>query len=235
MNLSFFKSFQPILKPLSKVVHKHRLEVFFISVAFLLTMISLIIFIIPTNIVNQKEEIVALPQTLNKPSIYVDIGGAVIKPDVYEVTSGARIKQAVVLAGGLAENAHLEYFARNFNLARILTDQEKIYVPSVEEINNGIITESPQTLNYAQPASVNQTQQSSNETTSNVASAIEQSTLININSASVEELDTLPGIGAVTSQKIIQNRPYSSIEDLLNKKVVKKNVYEQIKGLIIIN
>ncbi|MBI2012688.1 ComEA family DNA-binding protein [Candidatus Curtissbacteria bacterium] len=56
--------------------------------------------------------------------------------------------------------------------------------------------------------------------------------LININTASEKELDTLPGIGPVTAQKIIASRPYSDSGELLSKKVVSGSVYEKIKGLI---
>ena len=58
------------------------------------------------------------------------------------------------------------------------------------------------------------------------------SQLVNINVASESELDKLPGIGPVTAQKIISSRPYSSLEDLLTKKVVSQSTYEKIKDLI---
>lgn len=52
---------------------------------------------------------------------------------------------------------------------------------------------------------------------------------ININQASESELDALPGIGPVTAQKIISNRPYQSVEDLLNKKAVGASEFAKIK------
>lgn len=58
---------------------------------------------------------------------------------------------------------------------------------------------------------------------------------INVNTASLEQLDELPGIGKSTAQNIIQNRPYDTIEELVTKKAVKKNIYERIKDLIDIN
>ena len=48
----------------------------------------------------------------------------------------------------------------------------------------------------------------------------------------MDQLDTLPGVGKVTAGKIIQNRPYASIDDLLNKKIVGKSVFEKIKDLV---
>lgn len=59
--------------------------------------------------------------------------------------------------------------------------------------------------------------------------------LININSASEQELDTLPGIGPVTAQKIIGARPYNSINELLDKKIVGSKVFSQIKDKISAN
>ena len=221
----FFNSFAPIIKHLKK----HKLETGFIFLGIIFAFISALQLIIALNFTNSDPNIV-INKNLDdyRKNIYIDVGGAVIKPDMYEVTSGARLKQAIELAGGLSEQSHKEYFFRNFNLARIVTDQEKIYIPSITELNNGIITENPRTLDYSLSTIVNQNNQLKN-------SSEEQTILVNINSSSIEELDTLPGIGAATAQKIIQNRPYKLIEDLVNKKVVKKNVFEQIKALVSLN
>ncbi len=59
-----------------------------------------------------------------------------------------------------------------------------------------------------------------------------QSNLISINTATAAELDTLPGVGPVTAQKIISSRPYSSLEDLVSKKAVNKSTFEKIKELV---
>lgn len=55
---------------------------------------------------------------------------------------------------------------------------------------------------------------------------------ININSASLSELDSLPGIGQARSQKIVDNRPYSRIEELLERKIISSSVFEEIKEKI---
>lgn len=143
------------------------------------------------------------------PTILVDIAGAVEKPDVYEVSAGARLKDALILAGGLSLRADREFFERTFNQAKKLTDQEKIYIPSQEEVSGGDVAGA-----YTNPT----------ETPVNGK--------MNINTVPSESLDRLPGVGPVTASKIISARPYKQIEDLLNKKVVSNAVYEKIKGLI---
>lgn len=135
--------------------------------------------------------------------ISIDIEGAVVAPGVYKLTQGSITKDALVLAGGLASDADREYVAKNINLASKISDGAKIYIPK------------------------------NNESLSQVKGASTLvSDLININQASTESLDTLPGIGAVTAQKIINNRPYLTVNELLDKKVVSAKVFTQIKDRI---
>lgn len=221
---NFFQSFKPALKALSKKLKKYRLEFVFLFLAIITAAISLLIFL--TEKTNQNQEYTVENEIKSKngysAKIYVDIAGAVKKPDVYEVSIGARLKDVLNLAGGLSDEADKDFFQRNFNLARIVSDQEKFYVPSIYEIQNGLFTENTQTLDYTQPNIL--------ENSANNSSVDSQ--LININAATMEELDQLPGIGKITAQKIIQNRPYSNINELLEKKIVNKSTFEKIKELI---
>jgi competence protein ComEA len=57
--------------------------------------------------------------------------------------------------------------------------------------------------------------------------------ILDINTASAKELDTLPGIGKVRAEKIVKGRPYKAKDDLLEKKIVPKRVYERIKDRIV--
>ena len=63
--------------------------------------------------------------------------------------------------------------------------------------------------------------------------AMAQAHLIDINSASKDQLDALPGIGAARAEAIIKGRPYKGKDDLVHKKVIPKNVYDGIKDKII--
>lgn len=138
-------------------------------------------------------------------AIAVDVGGAVIKPGVYELKAGARVNEALIAAGGLGEEADREWVERNLNLAQKVTDGQKIYIPSREE---------------------------SNKDTPSQSKGVSFSEKININSASIAELDTLWGVGEATAKKIIDSRPYGAVEELLTRKVIKNNVYEAIKDKI---
>ncbi|NTU74091.1 hypothetical protein HGB07_08175 [Candidatus Roizmanbacteria bacterium] len=149
---------------------------------------------------------------ITKPDyIIVEVSGAVEHPGVYESTSTARLKDILTRAGGLSPDADKNYVARNFNLARLIHDQEKIYVPSRFETENNIVKE-PQ-----------------NNTPSTGSDTVQS---VNINTGTLEELDALPGVGKTTAVAIIKYRPYTSAEELLTKKVVKKGVYEKFKTQI---
>ena len=224
---SFLKSFSPLLKRLKS--KKYLLEIILLTVAVIITITALVIY--AKNNQNLNEEIetsLTSPTAPTAPKIFIDVSGAVKKPNLYQIDFGARLKDVVDKAGGLSEEADKMFFNRNFNLARTVTDQEKIYIPSIMEINSGIFIQNQRTLDYVSP----------NTGVVNNAPTTEMSTnnqLINLNSATIEELDQLPGIGQTTANKIIKNRPYSNIEELLTKKVVNKGVYEKIKALISIN
>ncbi len=213
----FIKSFLPILKRLKKF----KLELFILSIALTTALIAFGLYMSDQEENNDDEIVTGNVLSVSSSRIMIDIAGAVENPGVYETTSGARLKDALVLAGGLSANAEREYISRNFNLAKLITDQEKIYIPSRFEITTGIFAEPQRVLDYNLPVESQYTSVTNTE-----------GQKININSATLEELDTLAGIGKVTAQKIIQNRPYKSIEELLTRKIVKKNVYENIKNLI---
>lgn len=74
--------------------------------------------------------------------------------------------------------------------------------------------------------------ESASSMSSDHAGVVDQSATINLNEASADQLDSLPGIGQVTAQKIISGRPYTDVQDLLTKKVVSNNVFTKIKDKV---
>src|SRR5215216_3519491 len=156
---------------------------------------------------NPSGEAVTLrPVPTEKPMV-VHITGAVPRPGVYALPQGARIQDGISAAGGFLAEAD----KTNINLAQLLEDGEKLDVPYVEGGSPVITTPVPEV----------------------VTSTTE---LVNINTASSAELDTLPGIGPTTAQKIIdyrtQNGPFVNTEDIINVSGIGPGTYERIKTLI---
>lgn len=141
-------------------------------------------------------------------TILVDVEGAVVKPGVYKLPESSRIQDGLIAAGGLSAQADRDYIARNLNLAIKLTDGAKVFIPIIGQAVNG--------------ASVPNTS----------SEGVVVGTLININTSSESQLDSLPGVGPVTAQKIIAGRQYSSVDELLNKKIVGAKVFSQIREKI---
>ena len=173
-----------------------------------LVLVSLGIFAI-LIIQPQESEIEILPadQVALSATFFVDLEGAVERPGLYELPAEARVNDLLVRAGGLSAEADREWVEKNLNLAQKLTDGVKLYIPRIGE---------KVSLSDGQVAG-----------TSAVASG-----QININLASLSELDTLWGIGQSRAQDIIDQRPYQSVEDLKTKKIIPSNVYEKIKDKI---
>jgi competence protein ComEA len=140
-------------------------------------------------------------------SIQVDIEGAVAVPGVYKLASNSIIKDALVASQGLSADADRVWIAKNLNLAAKLYDGAKVYIPKTGE---------------AEVPVANSTSQGS----------INAQSLININTASSDSLDSLPGVGPATVAKIVNGRPYQSINELLDKKVVTSKVFDGIKDKI---
>jgi len=145
-----------------------------------------------------------IPAGSSTASVKVDIEGAVKQPGVYELTSNSRVADVIEKAGGFSNDADKSWIAQSLNLAGKVSDGQKIYIPVVGEAAK-----------------------------TDAGSVAGQTTgKINVNTASSSELDTLPGIGPLTAQKIISGRPYKSVDELLSKKVVGAATFEKIKDKI---
>lgn len=140
-------------------------------------------------------------------TIFIHVCGHVVSPGVYEIAEGCRIYEAVQIAGGMTENAAQDYI----NQAQVLADGQKIYIPSVEEVEQGIVQENTDT-----------------DTSAGMK--------ININTASKEELMTLTGIGEVRAVAIISYRQahgaFGDIEELMQVEGIKQGTYDKIKDQI---
>ena len=150
--------------------------------------------------------------------VVVEIAGAVQKPGVYKLSLGSRIEDLLVSAGGYSAKADRAWVEKYINRAARLSDGQKIYILSQEEGNKQ--SELSAANNSGGSGGVSDVRGSGLES------------LTNINTATQKTLEELPGIGPVYAQSIIEHRPYSTIEELLSKEALKKNVYEKIKDLV---
>ncbi len=156
-------------------------------------------------------------------SIVVYVCGAVASPGVYELPAGSRVNDAVALAGGLTDDADKEHV----NLAAALSDGKRLYMPAAEDYLNDNSDPFPKDpdacFDNENPAL-------------DYDSGDSDSGLININTASAEELKSIPGIGESIASKIIDYREsnggFGSIEDIMKVPGIKDKLFSRIASYI---
>ncbi len=218
----------------SSQLSRYRIEIILISLAGFIAGASLLTAPPRANSIRTQEtplEDMAVQKVLKqKPTqspllLAVDVSGAVNSPDVYYASPGARIVDMIKMAGGLSYQADVLFVERNFNMSTYIFDQEKIHIPSIWDISQGIFVEEPKLLEYLEPRAVETKKNSS-------ISPVQSTSALSLNTASVEELDMLPGVGPVTAQKIIDNRPYESADELVSKKVINASLWDKIQEMV---
>lgn len=146
-------------------------------------------------------------------AIFVYVCGQVAAPGVYELSAGTRVYQAIERAGGTLEGASPE----SLNLAQQAEDGQKIYVPSKEEAEAGTF---PQDDSWGAAAS----------------SREQGGGKVNLNTAGLEELMTLTGIGQTRAEAIITYREeegaFQAPEDIMKVDGIKEGIYEKLKDEI---
>lgn len=154
--------------------------------------------------------------------IYVDVSGAVKKPNVYELEEGSRVYNAIDLAGGFSEDADYS----NLNLAQVLKDQDKITVSTKEELKRE---------NNKEAVTNGKSSGISNAASSSTIGSVDGD-MININTANSEELQNISGIGPSTAEKIIdyrtQNGKFNTIEEIMNVSGIGQKTFAKFKDRI---
>jgi competence protein ComEA len=152
--------------------------------------------------------------------IVVEVGGAVARPGVYRLPPGSRVGDAITAAGGYGSRVDVLAADRALNLAATVRDGDEIHVPARGEAG------------ASSPAGgVSVGGKGSDGETGSAGEG-----LIDLNRASAEQLDTLPGVGPATAAKIIaarEERPFTSLEDLQSRKVVGAATLAKIRALVI--
>lgn len=167
----------------------------------------------------------------NRGTIYVDVKGAVNEPGVYEMNSNSRVIDAIIKAGDLREDADTSIL----NLSKELTDEMYIIVYTKEEINTfkDKIIPSKKIVKEIEEKIICPDTDNDACITKNDKSR--ETGIVNINTASLEELETLPSIGLSKAQSIIEYREengFDKIEDIKNVKGIGNSLFEKIKDYI---
>lgn len=162
----------------------------------------------------------ATVETVRLISVY--ICGEVRNPGIYEAPLGVMLNDIIEDAGGLTENASVN----NINLVYQITGNMSIYIPSEDEIKNGFTGG-----DIIRQDGVYVWGNSSGGSSDPGGSTL----MVNINTAALDELKSLPGIGEVTAQAIIDYRnttPFSAIEDIKNVTGIGDSKFNRIKDYI---
>ena len=164
------------------------------------------------NYTVNKEDIIVNNDKINDEEeyIYVDIKGEVINPNVYKIKKGLRVIDVINLAGGLTEESDTS----NINLSKIVTDEMVIVIKSKN--NEEVYIDSDVDINN------NNNNNNNNQ-------------LIDINTCTIDELLTLPGIGESKANNIIEYRKknkFNTINDIMNVSGISESLFNKIKEYI---
>ena len=167
-----------------------------------------------TNAVNTTR--VEETTTMMPQNCYVDIKGEVLHPGVYEFSCESRMQEVIKKAGGFTEEAD----ETKINLAQKISDQMQIIVPNLHSKQEGGVTEG----------------NSEKGNMSNTTPSNSKQGTVNINTATLEELQTIKGIGKKKAEAILQYRKehgaFRTKEDLLQVKGIGKKALEAIESQV---
>ncbi|HEX5827752.1 MAG TPA: ComEA family DNA-binding protein [Candidatus Limnocylindrales bacterium] len=149
-------------------------------------------------------------------TLVVEVGGAVARPGVYRLAAGSRVMDAVEAAGGFGPRVDAALADRRLNLAAPLRDGDEVHVPVRGEAPSGDAGTTAGGSGSGPGAGGGP---------------------VDLNHASAEALDTLPGVGPATAAKIIaarEERPFATVDELGSRKVVGPATLEKLRPLVVV-
>ncbi len=213
----------------------------YVITIFLFMLIIFYIVFVKVNLKSKEKNLVDNQVVINEVEkvevdlkddlVYVDIKGAVKKPGVYKINSDKKIIDVITIAGGLMENANTD----NINLSKKVTDEMVIIIYTDEEVKNSNVVDTVIKVidkecvcpNIQNDGCINT---EINDSITNVNKTI------NINTATLEELMSINGLGEAKAKAIIKYREengyFKIIDDLLNVSGIGEALFEKIKEYI---
>jgi competence protein ComEA len=155
-------------------------------------------------------DLAVVPGATAPAELLVDVEGAVARPGLVRLPPGSRVADAIAAAGGYTKETDLLAAVAQINLAATLSDGSQVFVP-IRGVAGGSGSDS------------------------GGASGTGDGGLVNLNTATPEELEALPGIGPVTVEKILaerQERPFATLEELVEREVMHSGQLEDIRDLV---
>lgn len=177
------------------------------------------------NMLELEQQAVQTEEAAAEAKITVYVSGAVAKPGLHEIAPGSRAVDAIEAAGGMTEEANKD----RVNLAKICKDGMQINVPrlsakelrKLKQAQNVYVSESANAVdNAVQPVNYVPDAQQDN------------GGKIRLNSATLEELEELPGVGEITAQRIVEYRNlhgFNKIEDIMNVKGIGQAKFNKMR------
>ncbi|MCI7083625.1 MAG: helix-hairpin-helix domain-containing protein [Tenericutes bacterium] len=207
-------------------------------ISFILFLLSVFEFVYFYNNVNNKNELIdsfennsyELKDEVKAEKIIVDIKGEIKKPGVYNIKVGSRVNDLINEAGGLSKNANTRFI----NLSKKLEDGEVVVIYSNKEINDAKKNDK---LEVTAPCVCEEVKNDAcyneNSTNNNTNNG---SKIVNINTASIQELTTLNGIGESKAKAIVsyrdKNGKFKAIKDIMNVSGISETLFSKIKNNI---
>lgn len=174
------------------------------------------------DILKIEQQAIDTASEKEEAKITVYVSGAVANPGLHEIAPGSRAVEAIAAAGGMTEEANKD----KVNLAKICKDGMQVNVPRLSAKERRRLAAANTSASGAEAPE---------QSGASYNAAQDLTGKVNLNTATAEELETLPGVGAVTAQRIVEYRSahgFARIEDLMNVKGIGQAKFKKMQPLL---